>query len=226
MTIADLRAPRAVAVLAACALLSGCTDWAMYDVDVASGKVPAFATMRRNVIPDPYGMVRLPAEGSVPASSPLGDVPAPFGQEELESVAGTLSNPLRPTPNVLARGRQKYLDNCAVCHGPNGEGTGPVIGPNKFPYALPLGAGSPAAGRSDGYIYAVIAAGRNMMPAYGKRVTHTDRWAIVSYMRQLQGGGSPRALPTVAAPADAPAAASAPAAAADTPAAPPADSTP
>ena len=210
MTIGKLRA---AGLLAAVAALPACTDWAMYDVDVAAGEVPAFATMRDDVVPDPYQMVRLPAEGTVPAIHPLGDVPAPYTQAQLDSVAPTLTNPLRPTPTVLARGKASYDVNCAVCHGPNGEGTGPVVGPNKFPFALPLGPGSASVQRSDGYLYAVIDVGRNFMPAYGPRMTHLDRWAVVTYVRALQGGGTPAASQAVAAPEPAPAS---PAAALDT----------
>jgi hypothetical protein len=66
-----------LSLLAAGVLLAGCTDWAGYDIDVAAGKVPQLATMRRSVIPDPYEMPRLPAEGTVPVAHPLGDVPGP-----------------------------------------------------------------------------------------------------------------------------------------------------
>ena len=47
-----------------------------------------------------------------------------------------------------------------------------------------------ALGFSDGYIYGMIRVGRGLMPAYGYRVTHFDRWHIVNYVRQLQGPAS------------------------------------
>ena len=52
-------------------------------------------------------------------------------------------------------------------------------------------------GRTDGYLYALIWVGRGLMPAYGPRIPHRERWAIVHYVRQLQavaaqqpGGGN------------------------------------
>ena len=39
---------------------------------------------------------------------------------------------------------------------------------------------------SDAYLYAMIRVGRGLMPEYGSRVTHFDRWHIVNYVRQLQ----------------------------------------
>jgi mono/diheme cytochrome c family protein len=143
--------------------------------------------MRRDVVPDPYEMLRTPAEGSVPLMSPQGDIPAPYDQAALDSIAPTLANPLQPTPEVLARGREMYDRNCTTCHGVAGLGDGPVVtqGGGPFPFATP--GGRPPVERSDGYLYAVIDVGRGLMPAYGTRIAHLDRWAIVTYMRQLQG---------------------------------------
>lgn len=192
--------------------LSGCTDWAGYDLDYAFGYVPWLATLRGSVAYDPYEMPRLPAEGSIPVATPIGDVPPPFTQAELDAVAPTLVNPLQPTPEVLARGAVVYQNQCWACHGANGAGEGPVVGGGRFPFA-PAVNGSATAARSDGYLYAVIRVGRGLMPAYAERVTHTDRWALVAYMRQLQGeaGALPAAAPTVP-PAPATAAPAAPAA--------------
>jgi mono/diheme cytochrome c family protein len=60
--------------------------------------------------------------------------------------------------------------------------------------------------RSDGYIYAIIRAGRGLMPAYGPRMSHLERWATVNYLRQLQrsAGAQPQAAtpaPATASPA-------------------------
>ncbi len=195
MTTAKLRRGAHAAGLAALvAALPACTDWAGYDLDEAAGKVPPFATMREDVVPDPYEMVREPVPGTVPTVHPLGDVPSRYSQTQLDSIAPLLRNPLRRDPQVLARGKAMYEQHCTACHGALGDGKGPVIGPDKFPYAPALNAG-PTQGRSDGYIYAVIDVGRGLMPPYGARITHLDRWAIVSYVRQLQGSLETQAPP-------------------------------
>ena len=100
---------RALAALALGAVtLAACTDWAGYDIDVASGKIPQLANMRRSVIPDPYAMVRLPAPNAIPVQTPMGDLPAHFTSLQLDSVAPTLRNPYAGSsdPAVLARGAQ------------------------------------------------------------------------------------------------------------------------
>lgn len=193
MNIAEAarRALLAGAVLA----LPACTDWAGHDLDMAAGEVDALATMREDVIPDRYAMMREPAEGTVPVVHPLGDVPAPYTQAQIDSIAPLLSNPLPASPVVLERGKLQYERNCAVCHGVAGDGRGSVVAQNKFPYAPAVGTGSPSAVRSDGYLYAVIDVGRGLMPPYGPRMTHADRWAVVTYLRYLQGTPGPPPVP-------------------------------
>jgi mono/diheme cytochrome c family protein len=191
---------RGMAVAAAVLGLTACTDWAGYDLDKASGAVPAFSTMRDDVSPDPYQMVREPVPGTEPALHPLGDVPGRYSQTQLDSIAPLLVNPLRPTPQVLERGRRVYESNCSVCHGTRGEGNGPVVNAQtKFPFAPALN-GAATQARPDGYIYAVVDVGRNFMPPYGARITHADRWAVVTYVRQLQGRFETRNPPPQASP--------------------------
>src|SRR3954469_17598383 len=113
-----LTTAKLLALAAAASLLAACTDWAGYDIDVASGKVPQLANMRRSVIPDPYAMPRLPAPHSIPSSSPMGDVPEHFSSAQLDSVARTLTNPYAGDQAVLARGAVVFHNNCSVCHGP------------------------------------------------------------------------------------------------------------
>lgn len=193
---AGWRLARLAVVLGTAGVISGCTDWAGYDLDSFWGRIPALSTMRTSVAYDAHDMPRLPAEGTIPVQNPNGDVPGRFTQMQLDSVGATLTNPFgaAPQPTVMARGEVVYQRQCAVCHGPQGEGTGPVVGPGKYPFAPGINIPATAA-RSDGYLYAIIVAGRGLMPPYGHALTHEDRWAIVSYVRQLQSdaGASPAA---------------------------------
>jgi mono/diheme cytochrome c family protein len=132
----------------------------------------------------------------------LGEGPAHFASTQLDSVAATLTSPWAGgavPPEVLQRGGVIFQTQCSACHGPAGAGTGPVVGPGKFPFAPPIN-GAATAARSDGYIYAVIAAGRGLMPPYGEKVAHMDRWAVVAYVRELEraGGAAPATVPAAA----------------------------
>ncbi len=151
-------------------------------------RVPWFAVLHESVAYDPYEVPRLPAAHTIPVASPAGDVPPPFTQAQLDSVGGTLSNPLTADAEVLARGNVLFQRHCMACHGPQGLGNGPVVGEGKFPYA-PSVISAQAAGYTDGYLYGIVRVGRGLMPSYGDRMPHLDRWAVVSYLRQLQRQG-------------------------------------
>jgi mono/diheme cytochrome c family protein len=93
--------------------------------------------------------------------------------------------------------------HCSVCHNADGRGNGPIVGAGKFP----MGPSLITPGRSPGYVYGIIRAGRGMMPSYGARTSHTDRWAIATYVQQLQQqAGTTPAAATATTPAAAPAA--------------------
>lgn len=198
----DLRtirgAVRAAVVVAALGTAAGCTDWAGYDLDALWAKTPLLGMMHSSVAFDPYDMPRLPAEHTIPLSTPMGDLPPRFTQTQLDSAAATLTNPFagQASAQVMERGQAIYERQCSVCHGTMGAGDGTVVGPGKYPFAPPIN-GAATAGRSDGYIYGVVAVGRGLMPAYGWALAHDDRWAVVSYVRSLQqqGGAAPAAQP-------------------------------
>lgn len=133
------------------------------------------------------------ADGEVNLGQPEGVVIPHFTQFDLgvPGVGGPviqgLVNPTDPTsPASLERGEELYLRFCVVCHGPDGVGANANIA-DKHPllpaYNL---SGAQVAGYSDAYIYAMIRVGRGLMPSYGARITHFDRWHVVNYVRQLQ----------------------------------------
>jgi mono/diheme cytochrome c family protein len=122
----------------------------------------------------------LPPEGAVAVES----LEAPV--ENIEDPA--LDQLVNPRPMSLAsleNGRKAYTRYCQTCHGPDGNGDGPVsmTSPLRGPFAgvLPLAVIS---ARSDGHIYTTIRYGRRRMPSYG-RIPSVDRWDIVNYVRYM-----------------------------------------
>jgi mono/diheme cytochrome c family protein len=198
-------------VLLAVAAGTGCTR-----IDNALASVPVFAFMRSSPAFDPYEHPLPPPPGAIPYESPAGLVLPPLeatDQALREFAASPLGiNPLAADDAAaLALGQVMYDRHCSVCHGVEGRGDGPVIGQGRFPLAPSLVV-APATGLSDGYVYGVVRAGRGLMPAYGARMTHIERWAVVNYVNHLQGaaGAAPQPPPTDTAaamslPADAPA---------------------
>lgn len=167
-------------------LLPACTR-----IDNALASVPIFAFLREAPSFDPYEHPLPPPPGSVPFMSPNGESLPPLEASEAALNAFAASpdgqNPLAgDDPAALALGQVMYERHCAVCHGVQGAGDGPLAGPGRFPVVPPLVSGT-ALGRADGYVYGVIRAGRGLMPSYGARMTHIERWSVVTYVNSLQG---------------------------------------
>lgn len=193
----------AIVALAAAFAGSACTR-----IEYTVSKVPFFAYMRDAPSFDPYEATRAAPPGSVPFLSPAGETPPRIQSSEAALVefgnGPDGANPFPVDSAFEALGRTMYDRHCMVCHGPSGLGgtTGTIAQKDaaeaRYPPLAPDLTSSLTVGRTDGYLYAMIWVARGLiMPAYGPRTTHKERWAIVHYVRQLQavaarqpGGGN------------------------------------
>ena len=92
-------------------------------------------------------------------------------------------NPVAANGSSLAAGQKIYSKTCAMCHGKTGDADGPaVIELNIHPAKL---SDPKLATESDGALFWKITTGKKPMPAYGKRLSETDRWNLVNYVRTL-----------------------------------------
>ncbi|MGD8277408.1 MAG: cytochrome c [Gemmatimonadota bacterium] len=197
------RALPGVLLAAALALAgSGCTA-----LDNTLASVPVFAFLRDAPFFDPYEAPRPAPENSVPYDSPVGvDVPPIEASENgLNAFAATSwgINPLDPADTaVQALGKKMFDRYCLVCHGVDGKGNGPITGENKYPPIAPNLTLPITVNRPDGYLYGMIRVARSgLMPAYGPRLNHRERWAIVTYVRALQTAAASADNASAAAPA-------------------------
>jgi mono/diheme cytochrome c family protein len=100
--------------------------------------------------------------------------------------AAKLKNPVSATPESLAAGEMLYRRRCAGCHGVDGKG-----GPPKDagdPRAANLTDDTWDHGGTDGEIYTVIREGigpNYRMEAFADRLSDTDTWNIINYVRSL-----------------------------------------
>jgi mono/diheme cytochrome c family protein len=91
-------------------------------------------------------------------------------------------NPVAASESALAAGRKLYSKTCTMCHGKTGDADGPaVIELNIHPAKL----SDPKLNESDGSLFWKITTGKKPMPAYRKRLSETDRWNLVNYIRTL-----------------------------------------
>lgn len=94
--------------------------------------------------------------------------------------------PFAVTPDVLARGRQRFGIYCAVCHGPAGLGDGTIVerGYTRPPsYTIDRLRAAPV-----GHFFDVMTRGYGAMPQLATEVPVRDRWAIAAHLRVLQAG--------------------------------------
>ena len=191
-----MRSLRVAAVaLVAIAGSTGCTK-----IENTLAKVPFLAFMHQSPNIDPYEMPRPAPVGSVPSNDPFGVAPHATGNTvpQLQDLASRAVNPIQAGDTAsLAHGRLMFERHCSVCHGPQGQGNGPILGVDRFPFAPSLT--TPIVqGYSDGYVYAVVRQGRGLMPAYGPRMTERERWQVVSYVRTLSSQAAAPAAATTA----------------------------
>jgi len=92
--------------------------------------------------------------------------------------------PFEVTPELIARGQERYTISCSVCHGATGMGNG-IAGKYGL-VAIANLQQERIRVMADGEIFNTITHGKNTMMGYGDRIQVQDRWAIIAYIRALQ----------------------------------------
>jgi mono/diheme cytochrome c family protein len=93
-------------------------------------------------------------------------------------------NPLPADAKTAELGKKTAEVNCGSCHGPKGKGDGPAaaaLNPKPADWTS-----KKVQAESDGEIFWKISTGRGAMPSW-KHLPENDRWALVRYIRSLEG---------------------------------------
>jgi mono/diheme cytochrome c family protein len=86
--------------------------------------------------------------------------------------------------NFVKRGQNRFQIYCAPCHGALGDGQG--ITKSYGMVATPSYHDDRLRGMADGEIFNTITNGKNTMFPYADKLSVSDRWAVVAYVRALQ----------------------------------------
>lgn len=102
--------------------------------------------------------------------------------------AAKIVNPVAPTEASISAGQKTYRSLCARCHGPMGKGDGGGAGAGGQPADFTDDVWE--FGSSDGEIFAAIQQGTSAdMESYAERISATEIWNLVNYLRTLKPRG-------------------------------------
>src|SRR5215213_1806469 len=132
-----------------------------------------------------------------------GQTPLQVPFEIAVAAPGEASGPLNPLTvdgQTIQAGERLYQANCATCHGASGWGDGPAsagLNPRPADFSEHMIPGK----HTDGQTYLWINDGYpgTAMPAWRGRLSETEIWQLVSYLRTFGQGVQP--APATAAPA-------------------------
>jgi mono/diheme cytochrome c family protein len=129
--------------------------------------------------------------------------PRPMPQDTASDATAGQKNPVKPTDKSQARAQNIYAQDCAICHGDNGNGKTDLaqgldakLGDWTDPKTL--------ADQPDQTLFNTIRKGKNKMPAEDVgRAKDDEVWNLILYIRGLSKGQ--RAATPAATPQPAPA---------------------
>jgi mono/diheme cytochrome c family protein len=137
--------------------------------------------------PNPVTRDGLTLQRPVRGTIPRGFMPLHYAAtpEDAERAGRELHNPVPPTASSRLEGQALFETYCAVCHGPRGEGDGPLVPkiPNPPSYGSERVRNMP-----EGRIFHVITFGSGRMPSYASQLPAHDRWLITAHVQTLRAG--------------------------------------
>ncbi len=93
-------------------------------------------------------------------------------------------NPVKPTPDSLAKGKKMYDIDCAMCHGKDGDGKGELAADMK-PKVTDFTSPTEMGDATDAELFKIIKEGKDQMPPEGDRVKPEELWNMVNYIRSF-----------------------------------------
>jgi mono/diheme cytochrome c family protein len=98
-----------------------------------------------------------------------------------------MKNPVASSPESIKAGQQLFSKNCRFCHGADAKGNGPMAPEGTHPSNLTDETWD--RGSTDGEIFLVIQNGAGPkfdMKGFKSKMSDTDIWNVVNYLRSLQ----------------------------------------
>jgi mono/diheme cytochrome c family protein len=106
------------------------------------------------------------------------------------SQSASTRNPLDSLVFSMKEAERLYLVNCAICHGADLKGDGPLFNGGAGPYAAKpaILVGDPRIDAlPEGTLFHVVSYGKNAMGSYASQMSELQRWMVVRYVKSKQG---------------------------------------
>jgi|CZKF01.1.fsa_nt_gi mono/diheme cytochrome c family protein len=111
--------------------------------------------------------------------------PVSISQDTAPAPAAGPKNPVKPTDKSQARAKELYTQECALCHGANGNGKTDVasgMGITLADWSNP----ATLANKQDQDLFNIIRNGKGQMPAEeAGRAKDDEVWNLIIYIRNL-----------------------------------------
>jgi len=193
------RALRAVAIIALLAITGcarGCTSSSPpIHLNPSMDNQPKVRAQAASTFFYNGAAMRDPVPGTVPIGGLKEDTAFFTGKGPDGQFVATIPVPVDDA--LRARGRQRFTIYCQPCHDARGDGKGILFQRGNVPTASFHQ--EKILKYPDGQIFDVITNGQGLMSGYRWPIPPADRWAIISYVRELQQERLARAAATPAA---------------------------
>lgn len=172
-----------IAVLAGCAREMPSDNSAIH-LNPNMDDQPRYKTQGKSAFFADGSSMREPVAGTVARGQLNADMRLHTGLEANGDTVKVMPVPV--TPELIARGKERYNIYCQPCHGQTGSDAlkGIVVQRGMLPppaYTEERLRLSP-----DGHFFNVITNGKGNMRPYKYQISVEDRWAIIAYLRVLQ----------------------------------------
>ena len=94
-----------------------------------------------------------------------------------------MKNPVKTDDDNIKEGKDIYAQHCKSCHGVKGKGDGPKS--EKIDISCGDFTAEDVAKQSDGELYWKTTEGRKPMPSFSEKLSDTERWTVINYIRTL-----------------------------------------
>ncbi|MFQ5916101.1 MAG: c-type cytochrome, partial [Nitrospinota bacterium] len=172
---------------------AGGADWVQA---IREGVIAPRARVDSRASPEPPYTLDTIVQGLATNSKPPLDLDIEIVPSEEEAVEADLAkakeNPVPSSPEIVERGKAVYLRACAVCHGEEGDGRGPLADglnpkPRDFTSGMFKFRSTPSSSLpTDFDIFRTITKGvlGTSMPAWSS-LPYEDRWSLVHFIKTL-----------------------------------------